>query len=301
MKTSDQQRPISLPTVLIVVINWNGKRDLQDCLSSIEKLQYPKEQYKILVIDNGSVDGSRAAVETSFPHVEFVTNLRNIGYVRAVNQGIRHGLQHGFNYIWIFNNDVVIDGGALELLVREGECDDRIGVLGPVVYSFNRPEEAPHVGYKIDFWTGQLKRLRYGLDVFREMDSRCQDVDSMIGCSNLIKASVFKRIGLMRALYELYFEETDFNVRAARAGFRVVVVRDARVRHKDAATMNRHLFRRAYLLLRNLLVFEILNARIPQLLVFIPYYLIVHIPYFLVRGTIYGLSVKRAMSNENAD
>ncbi|MFC1658836.1 glycosyltransferase family 2 protein, partial [Candidatus Omnitrophota bacterium] len=100
------------------------------------------------------------------------------------------------------------------------------------------------------------------------------------------------RIGLYRKIYELYFEETDFNVRAKQAGFRVVVVKQARVWHKKASTMDRLILRRAYLLLRNLFIFELLNAKIRHLLVFIPYYFLIHLPYFLIRGSVYTIGAK---------
>ena len=99
-------------------------------------------------------------------------------------------------------------------------------------------------------------------------------------------------VGNFQAIYNLYFEETDFNVRAKKKGFRVVVVKDAKVWHKTASTMNKFILRRAYLLLRNLFLFELFNAQLKHLLVFIPYYFVIHLPYFLFYGSIYGLKIK---------
>ncbi len=115
---------------------------------------------------------------------------------------------------------------------------------------------------------------------------------SIPGCSNLIRTSVFKKVGLFQPVYELYFDETDFNVRARQHGFQVVVVKDAKVWHKNASTMNRFIFRRAYLLLRNLFLFELFNAKLKHLLFFIPYYFLIHLPYFLMYGSVYGIKVK---------
>jgi GT2 family glycosyltransferase len=137
-----------------------------------------------------------------------------------------------------------------------------------------------------------LRRLKYGVDVFKDDSSKTADVDTILGCSNLIKAAVFRKVGFLRAVYNVYFEETDFNVRVRRHGFRVVAVRDARVWHKNASTMNRLILRRAYLLLRNLFLFEVFNANFIQLLVFIPYYFLVHVPYFLVRGSAYVFQMR---------
>jgi len=293
-----ESRP--LPTILTVIVNWNGKDDLLECLASIKKLRYPKSNHKVLVVDNGSNDSSCTAVSKIYPEIFMLENKRNIGYVEAVNQGIIYGLNLGVDYIWILNNDVVIQEDALKKLVEIGQQDEKMGVIAPVIYSYNNPQTIDNVGYRINFWTGKLKKLKYNRDVFKDPKDQIDVVTTILGCSNLIKTSIFKKIGLLRKIYKLYFEETDFNVRAKRNGFRVVVVKEAKVWHKNASTMNKFVFYRAYLLLRNLFIFEMLNARLKHLLVFIPYYFLIHFPYFFVRGSIYGLKVKlKKLKREN--
>jgi len=245
-----------------------------------------------MVVDNGSSDGSQTAISQSFPDVYLLENKRNIGYVKAVNQGIANGLNMAVDYIWIFNNDVVVDGNSLKILVEVGQTDEKIGVIAPVIYSYKNPEVIENIGYQINFWIGRLKKLKFGRDVFQNYNDKYAEVDSQLGCSTLIKSTVFKMVGNFQAIYNLYFEETDFNVRARKKGFRVVVVKDAKVWHKTASTMNKFILRRAYLLVRNLFLFELLNAKIKHLLVFIPYYFLIHLPYFLIYGSIYGLKVK---------
>lgn len=279
-------------TVLVVIVNWNGKNDLLECLSSLRKLGYPRDKYKVMVVDNGSTDGSQEAVSKFNPEILLIENKRNRGYVRAVNQGIEFGLRKGVDYIWVFNNDVVIHEDSLQRLTDIGELDESIGIIAPVLYSYDKPQVISHVGYRISFWIGRLKKLKCGVDVFKNPEEKMADVVSVLGCANLIKTSVFKKIGLFRPIYELYFEETDLCVRARQRGFRVVVVREAKVWHKESSTMNRFIFRRAYLLLRNLFLFELFNAKLKHLFIFIPYYFLLHVPYFILRGSIYGIKVK---------
>ena len=295
-ETEERQQGVpkdaSLPSVVAVIVNWNGKEHLLECLASIEALDYPGSRLKIVVVDNASRDGSQQAVTSLYPRCVLLENKKNLGYAKAANQGIHFGLASDARYLWIFNNDVVVFADTLRELVNAGESDDSIGVIAPVIYSYNDPQKVSNIGYSIDFCTGRMKRLRSGRDVFMNHEDTACDVDSILGCSSLIKASVFHTIGLFRPIYNVYFEETDFNVRARRASFRVVVVKKAKVLHKDAATMDRHLLRRAWLLLRNLFLFECLNAGRVQLLVFLPYYFIVHLPQFVVRGSLYALRVK---------
>ena len=289
-----------LPGVLIIIVNWNGRDDLLELLASIKNLNYPKDNYKIMAIDNGSSDGSQTAISQSFPDVYLLENKRNIGYVKAVNQGIANGLNMAVNYIWIFNNDVTVEENSLRKLVEVGQQDENIGVIAPVIYSYKNPEVIENIGYQINFWIGRLKKLKFGCDVFQNYNDEYAEVDSQLGCSTLIKSTVFKMVGNFQAIYNLYFEETDFNVRARKKGFRVVVVKDAKVWHKTASTMNKFILRRAYLLLRNLFLFELLNAQLKHLLVFIPYYFMIHLPYFLIYGSIHGLKVKLRKSRKGS-
>ncbi len=282
----------SLPTVLICIVNWNGKEDLLKCLASVKKLNYSKHNYKVLVVDNGSNDGSQATISKNYSDVHLLKIKNNIGYVKATNQGIKYGLNQRVDYIWILNNDVIVEENSLKRMTEIGQQDGNIGVIAPIIYSYYNPEEIDNIGYAINFWTGRLKKLKCGRDVFKNHEDKIADVDSIPGCSNLIRTSVFKKVGSFRPIYEIYFEETDFNVKAKQNGFRIVVVKEAKVWHKEASTMNKFIFRRAYLLLRNVFLFELFNAKLKHLLVFIPYYFLVHLPYFLIRGSIYGTTVK---------
>lgn len=282
------------PAVLAVIVNWNGKEDVLECVESLLKVDYPKEKLRILVVDNGSTDGSQTAISTAHPDVTLLTNIKNLGYVCAVNQGLKQALEWHVEYVWICNNDIVVHADALAQLVGIGQSDPKIGVVAPVIYSYTTPRTVENVGYKINFWTGRLKKLKYREDIFSDPRSLMCDVDSNLGCSNIIKTSLIRTIGMFRPIYQIYFEETDYNVRVKRSGSRVVVAREAKVWHKRAATMDKFIFRRAYLLLRNLFIFEILNAKLKHLIVFIPYYLFIHIPYFLIHGSLYGAKVKWA-------
>jgi GT2 family glycosyltransferase len=292
LKNPNLEDVLIWPAVLAVIVNWNGKDDVLECLRSLVNANYPKDKFKILVVDNGSSDGSQAAISKTYPDVALIKNSKNLGYVRAVNQGIHQGLDWDVEYVWICNNDIIVHEDALTQLVKIGQSDTKIGVVAPVVYSYRQPQTIDNIGYKINFWIGRLKKLKYKESIFSDPRSRMNDVDSNLGCSNIIKTSLIQTIGMFNPIYKIYFEETDYNVRAIRSGFRVVIARNTKVWHKTAATMDKFLFKRAYLLLRNLLIFEILNAKLKHLIVFIPYYFLVHIPYFLINGARYGAKVK---------
>jgi GT2 family glycosyltransferase len=280
--------PEKLPRVAIVIVNWNGKHDLLECLSSLKELDYPEDRCRLLIVDNGSRDGSVEAATEVHPEAVVIQNPNNLGYARAVNQGVECARSLGAEYVWILNNDVVVERDALRVLVKAAAEHEAIAVVGPVIHSHDAPRIVSHTGYSISLWTGRMRSLRFGEDLFRDPGEAVADVDSILGCSNLVKVPVFEEVGPFRSLYNLYFEETDFNLRVRRRGYRVVLARGAKVYHKGSATMNRRILRKAWLLLRNLLLFELLNARWWHLLVFIPYFSLLHLPYFVLRGSVHG-------------
>jgi GT2 family glycosyltransferase len=294
LKTSEHLSaiPNTFKTVMVVIVNWNGKEDLLECLDSLRQIDYPTDCYRILVVDNGSTDGSLAAVLQNHQQVELLKNSENIGYVKAVNQGVEYCIKQQADYIWVMNNDVVVKEDSLKKLVEAGEDGEDIGVIAPIVFSYHEPHKIDNVGYQVNLWIGRLEKLKYGGNIFRNPEAEIEDVETILGCSNLIKASIFEKVGLLNPIYKIYFEETDFNFRVRRHGFRVVVVKSAGVLHKHASTMNKFIFRRAYLLLRNLFLFQILNAEFRHLLVFVPYYFFIHIPYFVLYGSVYGIRLK---------
>lgn len=279
----------SSPLVHAVVVNWNGCSHLLECLGSLQNIDYPASRLRVTVVDNASTDGSQAAVQERYPDATLIENPRNVGYVAAVNQGVAKAIDQGAQYVWIFNNDVVVYPDTLNHLLHCARSDSRIAVAGPLIYSYENETRVDHSGYRIHPWTGRLQKLQYGKDVFAD-GAETADVDSILGCSNLIRTDAWLEIGPMNPAYNLYFEETDFNTRARRRGWRVVLAARARVRHRCGATMNRHLQRRAWLLLRNLFLYQCRNARGTQLLVFIPYFFLIHVPCFLIRGVHYIFS-----------
>ena len=281
-----------MPFVTIVIINWNGKDHVLKCLDSVSKLNYPEERYRVLVIDNCSTDTSQELIKESFPQYQMIINPRNYGCAEAENQGIRFSMEMGDDFVWLLNNDVILHENSLMHLIQTSRLDNNIAVLGPAIYSFDRPYIEDNIGYTVNFWTGRFKNLAKTYKKEEKKTIRILDVDSVQGCAILIRMSAIQKIGLYHSAYEAYFEESEFNIRAQRMGFRVVTVRDAIIWHKKSASYNQIILRRAYLLLRNLLIFQWRNAPQKKMIVFVPYFLGIHLPYFIIRGSLYTLKHK---------
>src|SRR5665647_2416851 len=120
------------PRIAIVILNMDGKEVLGECLRSIQRLDYPN--YAVIVVDNNSSDGSQAFVADAFPSVNLIQNKNNEGVPEGQNMGIRAALQSGANYVFIINNDTILDRNVLRELSKTLEQDKTIGAAGPVLY-----------------------------------------------------------------------------------------------------------------------------------------------------------------------
>jgi len=110
----------NIKKVSVVILNWNRKEMLLDCLRSIKEFDYPL--YEIIVVDNASTDGSVAAVREAYPDVVLIENDKNYGAIGGKNIGLRRALQSGVEYIYMQDNDIVAAKDALTKLVEVAEA-----------------------------------------------------------------------------------------------------------------------------------------------------------------------------------
>src|SRR4030067_705373 len=99
------------PKVSIITLNWNGKDDTLECLASLKKVNYPN--YDIVVVDNGSSDGSVPAFRAQYPDIAIIENGRNLGYAEGFDAGLKYAYEHGADYCMSINNDTIIAPDAL--------------------------------------------------------------------------------------------------------------------------------------------------------------------------------------------
>lgn len=219
------------PLVCIVILSWNSRDDILECLRSLQGLDYPN--YRIVLVDNGSTDDTVTTVRAQFPHVQIIENGQNFGYAEGNNVGIRYALENNADYIFILNDDTVVAPDAVSLLVETGEQNPTIGMLGASVVSyFNRSKE--FLGARIDWCHGMTYQIPYSI-------TGMGDADHVAGCALMIKSQVARQIGLLDPAYFCYFEETDWGVRCQKAGYRVVTVFQSKVYHKGTPDNIRHI------------------------------------------------------------
>jgi GT2 family glycosyltransferase len=221
---------VKLPQVTIIVLNWNGLNDTLDCLESLGQLDY--KNHKVVVVDNGSVDGSVPGIREQFPGVTIIENGENLGYAGGNNVGLRYAMAQGADYALLLNNDTVVDPAFLGILVDAAEADPAVGIAGPTIYYHERPDVIWSAGGAIDWQRGSTRMV--GLD---ERDDgqfgvEPRAADFVTGCAMLVRRTMMEKVGPLDERFFAYYEETEWCVRVARAGYKIVHVPLARMWHK---------------------------------------------------------------------
>ena len=240
-------------SVLIVVLNWNGCEDTLACLDSLARLDDPS--ISILVVDNGSTDQSVVRIAERHPHVHVIETGANLGYAGGNNVGLRHAISHRFSYALLLNNDTVVAPDLVSRLVTACEQDATIGMAGSKVLLHERPDTLWAAGATIDWPQGGRTFLRGLNQVDHGQYDLVEDVDYVTGCACLVRTSILHQVGLLDERFGMYYEETEWCVRIARAGWRVVYVPSSRVWHKVQVGAQDRSPRITYYMARNRLLF----------------------------------------------
>jgi GT2 family glycosyltransferase len=225
-----QDAPAKVCTILV---NWNGWRDTAECLESCRRLSHPMAA--IIVVDNGSTDDSVRQLRRLFPEVLLITSAVNLGFAGGNNVGIHSALNMGAEYVWLLNNDTVVEPDALSALVAVMERDSTVGIAGSRITYFDTPEAVWFAGGFFSRWGWTVHRDER--DPASNHGGGVRDVDFVTGCSLFARASAVREIGPLDERYFLYWEDVDWSVRATHAGWRVVYAPASVVRHKVSASM----------------------------------------------------------------
>jgi GT2 family glycosyltransferase len=215
--------------VCTVILNWNGLADTVACIRSCQQVAYPHNT--LLVVDNGSTDGSVAGLRGLFPDLRIIETGANLGYAGGCNAGIEIALAYGAEFIWLLNNDTTVDPEALGELVATLQARPKAGIAGSKIFYATRPDVIWFGGGEVSARWGYVRhRGQDEIDVGQHDD--VTPCDFITGCSLLIRSHVVSQIGLMREDYFLYWEDVDWNARAVVAGWESLFVPTSRVWHR---------------------------------------------------------------------
>lgn len=218
-------------SIYVIILSYNNYYDTK---TTIESFLRQKVKLSIVVIDNNSNDNSLEKLRADFNYaVTFIKNNRNLGYTGGNNVGLKYALQNNAEYIIISNNDVEFyDPDIITKLIRILNRSKKIGILG-VCQKSNSESEVEKIGGKL------FPKSRYSFNIYRgvhELPENVVDVDYVVGFFMLIKKEVLNNIGYFDDDFYLYGEDSEFGLRAWRAGYLCAVCKSITIIHKGAVS-----------------------------------------------------------------
>lgn len=232
--------------VALVIVNWNGYKDTVACLASVHAMKSNGVSLSTFVVDNGSTDDSVKKIAKEFPWVRLIALDTNTGFTGGNNAGMRAALSAGAQYVWLLNNDTIVDKNALSLV--NAFSDSSAGIAGSKIFfakghefhkdRYSQKEQGKVIWYAggIIDWDNMYASHRGVDEVDRGQYDEQQTTPFVSGCSMMIRADVLRKVGLLEESFYLYLEDVDLCLRVKRAGFRLVYYPASVIWHVNAGS-----------------------------------------------------------------
>lgn len=236
--------------VTVVVLNYKSKEQTLKCIDSITKSNY--EDVDIIVVDNNSADGLEDDIK-NIPNVTFIQTGNNLGYTGGNNIGIKKAIENNADFIFVLNADAFLEKNAISALLEVVNKDENIGIVGPKIL-FGDKKTIWYAGGIFD--KANILGRHKGVDEkdHGQYDTK-EETDYVTGGAIFIKKEVFDKVGLFDEKYFLYYEDSDFCMRAKKAGLKVVYVPQAVVYHENASSTGLGSPLQDYFITRNRLLY----------------------------------------------
>lgn len=220
------------PLVYIILVNYNTCDDTIECIKSIKQIYY--ENYKIIVVDNASMDNSYDRLKNIFPNDLIINSNENLGFAGGNNIGIGKALENGAEYVLLLNNDTVVEKDFLNQLVSTFDENLNIGIVGCKINYYNKKDIINYAG-------GEILWEKFTTNFFRtdEKDDKTEEVKEITfvsGCAMMISEKVFNDIGVLDDSYFMYYEDTDFCAKASEKGYKLLYQPKSVIYHKISAS-----------------------------------------------------------------
>jgi GT2 family glycosyltransferase len=242
--------------VLAIIVTWNKKEYVLNLLDSVSELYYPKDSLEVLVVDNGSSDGTAKAIAAYYPHVHLLYNLNNLGGTGGFNTGLQWAFEQPegrYSYFWLLDNDVLVHHRALIELVKLLEEHEDAGVAGSTMMQLDYPWQINEMGAFVNRHHGGLELNRHAEEIQawkgRSIEDllssdidlsqhlmHCRpymDVEYVAAASLLVRADVARKAGLWMDFF-IHYDDVEWCLRIARMGKRVLVSAKSLIWHLSA-------------------------------------------------------------------
>lgn len=252
--------------IALVTVHYKGIEFTQKCLDSIRELKTPNIRLEVVVINNNPQENLET-LKKKFADFLFLKTEKNLGYAGGYNLGIKKALEKKADFVFLVNNDTILAPDILVQLIKMAEKRKKAGLFSPKIYfapgcefyrdRYQKSERGKVIwfaGGKID-WQNVITTHRGVDEVDKGQFNQIEETDYVSGCGMFIKRKVIEKIGLLDEKYFLYFEDTDFSVRAKKAGFQLLFIPQAKMWHFNAGSSRVGGPLQDYYLVRNTLFF----------------------------------------------
>ena len=217
--------------VVVVVLNWCREADTAACLESLQASDYAA--LEVLLVDNGSPDGSGARLHRAFPDVPYLQTGRNLGFTGGNNAGIAWACEAGAEFVVVLNNDTVVEADCISRLVAAARSGSDIGAVAPTMLVHDAPDRIWYAGGSLSMLRGTGRHHGEGtVAATPSRDARPEPVSFITGCCILLTRPALATVGAFDEEYFAYVEDVDLSYRLTRAGFRLLHEPRARLLHR---------------------------------------------------------------------
>ena len=220
----------------VVVLNWNGLEDTRALLLTLERCRVPEGwSAAVMVVDNGSSDGSVLALAAEFPQVDVLALPTNLRFAGGNNRGVRRALEAGADAVMLLNNDTEADPALFERLLLALEQYPEAGAVAPLIYFAAPSRQIWYAGGRCTPALG-LAAHRGLRTLDRGQYRSVERTGYLTGCCLLARRAAWEQVGLLDERYFIYAEDADWSLRARRMGLALLFVPTARLWHKVSAS-----------------------------------------------------------------
>jgi GT2 family glycosyltransferase len=227
------------PTLSIVLVCWNNNSYMDACLKSLYETGM-KNSFDIVVVDNGSTDGSQQMLAEKYPEVQLIQNAGNVGLGKASNQGIEHTKG---KYVLLLNNDTIVNGQSFDAMIELLDKEPKVGAVGGKLLN---PDGTIQAGYnhfsslfqELLVATRLGEWIRPGYPAVMDANE-VKSVDWMGSACLMVRRAALDQIGVLDEGYFIYGDETDLQYRLKKAGWEVYFLPQATTIHFGGRSMNR--------------------------------------------------------------
>ena len=230
--------------ISVIVPNWNGIKFISMCLDSLARSDF--DSYEVIVVDNGSVDGSREVIEKKYPEVRLIKNQSNMGFAIACNQGIKAAKG---KYISLLNNDIEVESNWLTKLYEGMERHPECGMGTTKMMFLGQRDVFYNTGDLFHAWSAGGGRGQGEKDIGQY--NREDYVFGACAGAGIYRRDFFEQVGIFDEDFFIFAEDVDINMRGQLQGFKCIYLPEAKVYHIGTATVGLYSDRYIYLCKRN--------------------------------------------------